>query len=248
MDRARLSVDRNSPVPLYFQVAQQLEAAIDSGKLEHGSLLGNEIDLADALGLSRPTMRQAIQSLVDKGLLVRRRGVGTQVVHTRVRRPLELSSLYDDLSETGQRPGTALLGLEREPAEGRVAEALGLPVGTEVLRVDRLRSAQGAPIARMRNHLPLEVVGEESVREALESGGLYALLRARGVRMHSARQTVGARAADAAEAAQLAEEEGAPLLTMERVTFDERGRAVEFGSHLYRASRYSFEFSLLARG
>ncbi|MFD7512815.1 GntR family transcriptional regulator, partial [Streptomyces sp. NPDC059853] len=97
------SIDRGSPVPLYFQLSQQLEAAIEHGELLPGTLLGNEIDLAGRLGLSRPTVRQAIQVLVDKGLLVRRRGVGTQVVHSRVRRPLELSSLYDDLESAGQR-------------------------------------------------------------------------------------------------------------------------------------------------
>lgn len=69
----QLSVDRTSPVPLYFQLSQQLEAAIERGTLTPGSLLGNEIDLAGRLGLSRPTVRQAIQALVDKGLLVRRR-------------------------------------------------------------------------------------------------------------------------------------------------------------------------------
>src|SRR5437899_13060331 len=68
----QLSVDRSSPVPLYFQLSQQLEAAIEHGTLTPGSLLGNEIELAGRLGLSRPTVRQAIQSLVDKGLLVRR--------------------------------------------------------------------------------------------------------------------------------------------------------------------------------
>ena len=76
-------------------------AAIEHGSLTPGSLLGNEIELAGRLGLSRPTVRQAIQSLVDKGLLVRRRGVGTQVVHSQVKRPLELSSLYDDLEAAG---------------------------------------------------------------------------------------------------------------------------------------------------
>lgn len=68
------ALDRGSPVPLYHQLAQQLEAAIEQGVLAPGNLLGNEVDLSVRLGLSRPTVRQAIQSLVDKGLLVRRRG------------------------------------------------------------------------------------------------------------------------------------------------------------------------------
>ena len=100
------ALDRSSPVPLYYQLARQLESAIEHGALGPGSLLGNEIDLAGRLGLSRPTVRQAIQSLVEKGLLVRRRGVGTQVVHSQVRRPLELSSLYDDLEAAGQTAGS----------------------------------------------------------------------------------------------------------------------------------------------
>ena len=83
-----IAVDRSSPVPLYFQVADQLERAIENGSLPAGVRLGNEVQLAEHYGLSRPTMRRAIQYLVDKGLLVRKRGVGTQVLHTKVRRPI----------------------------------------------------------------------------------------------------------------------------------------------------------------
>src|SRR5262245_63001298 len=90
-------INRSSPVPLYFQVAEQLEQAIVDGELAPGDRIANEIALAGELGLSRPTMRQAIQLLVDKGLLVRKRGVGTQVVHGQIRRPVELTSLHDDL-------------------------------------------------------------------------------------------------------------------------------------------------------
>ncbi|MFI2372151.1 GntR family transcriptional regulator [Streptomyces sp. NPDC018833] len=241
----QLSVDRTSPVPLYFQLSQQLEAAIERGALTPGTLLGNEIELAGRLGLSRPTVRQAIQSLVDKGLLVRRRGVGTQVVHSQVKRPLELSSLYDDLEAAGQRPATVVLNNAVEPASAAVAAALGVAEGSEVRVVERLRYAHGEPMARLRNHLPAGLLDCDTA--ALESTGLYRIMRAAGITLHSARQSVGARAADAAEAELLGEETGAPLLTMERTTFDDTGRAVEFGSHLYRASRYAFEFQLLVR-
>jgi DNA-binding GntR family transcriptional regulator len=240
-----LAVDRTSPVPLYFQLSRQLEAAIATGALTPGSLLGNEIDLADRLGLSRPTVRQAIQALVEKGLLVRRRGVGTQVVHAKVRRPLELSSLYDDLEAAGQHPTTRVLDHRVEPADARTAAALDVPEGSEVLRVERLRSARGEPVARLRNHLPAGTVDLDAAR--LESTGLYRLLRAGGVTLHSAHQSIGARAATRHEAALLDEAEGAPLLTMERTTYDDTGRPVELGSHLYRASRHSFELHLLAR-
>lgn len=102
-------MDHRSPVPLYYQVASQIEEAIDSGALPVGARLDNEIELAARLGLSRPTIRQAIGSLVDKGLVVRKRGAGTQVVFNRVKRSLELSSLFDDLSRADQQPSTKVL-------------------------------------------------------------------------------------------------------------------------------------------
>ncbi len=241
----QLSVDRTSPVPLYFQLSQQLEAAIEHGVLTPGSLLGNEIELAARLGLSRPTVRQAIQSLVDKGLLVRRRGVGTQVVHSQVKRPLELSSLYDDLESAGQRPATQVVVNTVEPASTEVAAALGVAEGSEVHRVERLRFAHGEPMAYLCNFLPPELL--ELDNERMEATGLYRLMRGAGITRHSARQSVGARAASADEGERLDEPAGTPVLTMQRTTFDDTGRAVEFGSHIYRASRYSFEFQLLVR-
>uniref|UniRef100_UPI0035196C60 GntR family transcriptional regulator n=1 Tax=Streptomyces calvus TaxID=67282 RepID=UPI0035196C60 len=240
-----LSVDRGSPVPLYFQLSQQLEAAIERGALTPGTLLGNEIELAGRLGLSRPTVRQAIQSLVDKGLLVRRRGVGTQVVHSQVKRPLELSSLYDDLEAAGQRPGTKVLVNTVVAASAEVAAALGVAEDSEVHRIERLRFTHGEPMAYLCNFLPPGLLDLDTGQ--LEATGLYRLMRAAGITLHSARQTIGARAATAGEAERLDEQTGAPLLTMQRVTFDDTGRAVEFGTHTYRPSRYSFEFQLLVR-
>lgn len=158
LDALHFALDRNSPVPLYYQLAQQLEAAIEHGTLAPGNLLGNEIDLSVRLGLSRPTVRQAIQSLVDKGLLVRRRGVGTQVVHSQVKRPLELSSLYDDLESAGQGPTTEVLRNEGVPATADVAAALGVPEGSEVTLLERLRSTHGQPVAFLCNYLPANLL------------------------------------------------------------------------------------------
>ncbi|WP_240926399.1 GntR family transcriptional regulator [Streptomyces sp. JB150] len=245
LDAVRLTLDRTSPVPLYHQLARQLEEAIEQGALAPGNLLGNETGLAARLGLSRPTVRQAIQSLVDKGLLVRRRGVGTQVVHTQVRRPLELSSLYDDLRAAGQDPATRVLRNERVPAPADAAAALGVPEGTEVVVLERLRLTHGRPVAFLRNHLPADLPGPDTAR--LETTGLYRLLRAAGRSPRSAHQTVGARCATPAEAALLDEPAGAALLTMRRTAYDDTGRPVEYGTHVYRASRYAFDFRLLLR-
>ncbi|NUS10974.1 MAG: GntR family transcriptional regulator [Streptomyces sp.] len=239
-------MDRASPVPLYFQLARQLETAIEDGALTPGSLLGNEIELAARLGLSRPTVRQAIRSLVDKGLLVRRRGVGTQVVHTGVTRPLELSSLYDDMAAAGLEPATRVLhnAVGRPPAE--VAAALGLPDAEQVAVVRRLRLSRGEPVAYLCNYLPGDLL--ELPTGELEGSGLYALMRRHGITLHSAQQSVGARTGTGEECDLLGEPAGAALLTVRRVSYDDRGRPVEYGAHVYRASRYAFEFRLLVRG
>lgn len=241
----KIRIDRASPVPLYFQVARQLVDAIEAGRLQPGTRLENEIALADRLGLSRPTMRRAIQHLVDQGLLVRKRGVGTQVVHTKVRRQVELTSLYDDLAAAKQKPRTDVLSLETEPASAEIASALGIAEDTPVIALERLRYAQGEPLAIMRNHLPTGIV--ELTTADLRRHGLYELLREAGVHLRVAQQTIGARAATAAEARMLAESRNSPLLTMTRTTYDDAGRLVEYASHLYRASLYAFELTLLSR-
>ncbi|HYT09528.1 MAG TPA: GntR family transcriptional regulator [Mycobacteriales bacterium] len=241
-----VDLDRSSPVPLYFQVSRQIEAAIESGELAPGDRLENEISLADRWGLSRPTMRRAIEELVGKGLLVRRRGIGTQVVHGRVKRRMELSSLFDDLSRSGQTPSTQVLTRELVPAPGHVAERLGVQAGIEVLHLERLRLARDEPLAVMRNWLPVDLA-EALADKALESRGLYELIRATGVHLRIATQRIGARGASAAEARLLRLRKGSPLLTMERTTYDGSGRAVELGSHAYRAETYSIEMTVVER-
>ncbi|MFF5258135.1 GntR family transcriptional regulator [Actinomadura viridis] len=245
MHRPAVTLDRGSPVPLYFQVAQQLEAAIRSGELPPGARLENELELAARCKLSRPTVRQAIQHLVDQGLLVRKRGVGTQVVQPQVKRPIELSSLYDDLASTAQSPTTRVLEFTYVPAPDDVAKELGLAPGTEVLYLRRLRLTGGEPLALMTNHLPPGLIDVTPAH--LQEHGLYETLRDLGIDLRIAHQTIGARGATAAEARLLDERRGTPLLTMTRTAYDDKGRAVEYGSHVYRAGRYSFSHTLVSR-
>lgn len=241
----RISVNRSSPVPLYFQVAEQLESAILDGSLAAGDRISNEISLAQDIGLSRPTMRQAIQVLVDKGLLVRKRGVGTQVVRGKVHRPLELTSLYDDLAKAGQKQRTEVLAFDRRQAGDEVAAELQLGPGEDVWYVERLRFVGDDPLAHMQNYLPSSVV--DLADADLATRGLYQTLREAGIVMRVARQRISARRAEPAEARMLGERRGAPLLTMERTAYDDAGRAVEFGRHAYRPDRYAFESTLVDR-
>jgi len=241
----RIGLDRSSPVPLYFQVAEQLERAIVDGALVPGDRIEAEIELAGSLGLSRPTLRQAIQVLVDKGMLVRKRGVGTQVVGAKIRRPFELTSLHDDLARTGQPARTEVLSCAVVEADDEVGHELQVPPGSPVWSLERLRSVRDEPFALMRNYLPVDVV---DLRGAdLTALGLYELLRHGGVHLRVANQRIGARRAEAREARLLAERRGAPLVTMTRTAFDDAGRAVEHGDHLYRADRYTVELTLVDR-
>jgi len=239
-----VELDRSSPVPLYYQLAQAIEAAIRDGDLAPGDRFENELALAKRLTLSRPTTRRAIQEVVDKGLLVRKRGVGTQVVQNPVHRRVELTSLFDDLARAGQEPTTQLLEYRTGPVEDEVAAELNLSSGHEVVMIQRLRCANGEPLAVMTNYLPVELA---PAAEELERNGLYQSLRARGVHIRLARQRIGARPANKVEARLLGEKVGAPLLTMARTAFDDSGKAVEYGSHGYRASRYYFETTLVDR-
>jgi GntR family transcriptional regulator len=237
-----ISIDRTSPVPLYFQLAQHYEAAIRSGALKVGARLDNEVQLAERLGLSRPTVRAAFMYLSNKGLVVRKRGAGTLVANDSIDRDVELTSLYDDLAAAGRAPATQVIRNEVTHASDRVAAALQLPERTLVNSLQRIRLADGEPIALMHNFLPAALV-HLSI-EMLEQHGLYELLRASGIRLSSATQRMCAKNASAAEARILHENRGAALLTMERTAYDETGRPVEFAQHLYRASRYAFTTSL----
>jgi DNA-binding GntR family transcriptional regulator len=238
-------LDRNSPIPLYFQIAENLKRAIEDGTLEPGERLDNELDLAERLGVSRPTVRQAVQRLVEQGLVTRRRGLGTVVVAPRILRPMALTSLYDDLTASHRHPATTVLAAREIEADDELASVLALPVGAPVLSVERLRLADGIPLAIMHNHLPAGLLRGRP-EDGLEKTGLYELLRSQGVQLHAGEQVIAARRATAHEAKLLQAPRTATVLTMIRTTFDAVGRRVEHGRHAYLADRYSFKMTLIA--
>lgn len=231
-------VDRNSPVPLYFQVAEQLTAAIDDGTLQPGDQFENEVALGQRLQLSRPTVRRAIQELVDKGLLVRRRGLGTHVASRKVHRRAELTSLYDDLARAERAPRTTVLSIERVEDE-RAARAMELAPNALLLAITRVRFAGDRPLAVMRNWLPPTLLDLD--RQQLETTGLYAALRERGVRAVVAHQSIGARNPTPSERRLLQLRGSQPVLTLIRAAFGADGRPVEFGDHSYNAEGYQID-------
>jgi GntR family transcriptional regulator len=239
-----ITLDRNSPVPLYYQLAQAIQQAIDTGVLGPGDRLENEVSLTRRLGLSRPTARQAIQELVKKGLLVRKRGVGTQVVHSQFSREERLTSLYDDLEKAGKTPGTRILTYEVGPLDEDVRDAISPTesVDSDFLKLRRLRLSDEKPLAVLTNYLPIRY---GIPREDLEGRSLYACLRASGVNLKIAHQRIGARLMTAEEASLLDEDDPAACLTVDRIAYDDTGQFVEFGRHIYRASSYTIQSFLV---
>jgi DNA-binding GntR family transcriptional regulator len=182
-----------------------------------------------------------MEDLVHAGLVTRRRGSGTVVAPSQVRRQLKLTSLFDDLEAEGRRPTTTVLEFSIAIGTPETTQLLGIEPKSGVLTIRRLRFASGEPLAILTNELPSEIAPDYS---ALGTSGLYASLRQKGVTIAGATQSIGARVATQAEAELLGEKAGAPLLTLDRVAYSDSGRIVEHGHHIYRASLYSFDMSI----
>jgi DNA-binding GntR family transcriptional regulator len=240
----QVSIDRNSPVPLYHQLAEQLASAIDTGVLKPGDSFENELSLADRLELSRPTVRRAIVELVTRGLLVRRRGIGTTVANEVIHRRNELTSLYDDLLRDGRVPSTKVLEFSADFVDLRASQILGLEPEARLVYVERLRSVEEGPLAIMRNWLAPSWADIDLGE--LEKVGLYAMMRRRGVTPAVAHQTIGARPAEPTERKLLAMDRNDPVLTMSRRAYDSAGHPIEFGEHSYRYDRYLFDLTVYA--
>ncbi len=239
-----LSIDRGSPIPLYHQLSEQLIKAVQDGVLQPGETFENEVSLAERLDMSRPTVRRSIAELVTRGLLIRRRGVGTTVARAAVHRRNELSSHYEDPAANGQRPTTRVLRMDLRVFNKRAARELQLDSRKPLVYLERLRMVDGSPLALLKNWLPPEF-GAISVAE-LEFRGLYELLRAHGATPAVAHQSVGSRPAVPEERRLLELGPFDPVLTMTRRAYDAAGAPVEFGDHSYRADRYKFDVTVHA--
>jgi DNA-binding GntR family transcriptional regulator len=240
----QVSIDRTSPVPLYHQLAQQLAAAIDTGVLKPGDAFENELSLADRLDLSRPTVRRAIVELVTRGLLVRRRGIGTTVAKEVIHRRNELTSLHDDLTRGGRVPLTQIREFGTDFVDTRAAAILGLEPDAKLVYLERLRSVEEGPLALMRNWLA--PTWADLDLDELVTQGLYSMMRRRGVTPSVAHQTIGARPAEPTERKALQMDKNDPVLTMTRRAYDAAGNPIEFGDHCYRYDRYLFDLTVYA--
>jgi GntR family transcriptional regulator len=203
-----------------------------------GTRVPGERELAERFDVARMTVRAAVDDLVADGLLHREHGRGTFVSHPRLAQPVSLTSFSEDMRLRGRRAAGRVLVQEPAPATPTVALALELAADAEVVHLDRLRSADGEPVAVERARLPAaRFPGLETAE--LADGSLYATLAERyGCRVADSEQRVTAVAASAEDAALLGVAPGAPALRIERRTRDRSGRPIELVRAVYRGDRY----------
>lgn len=240
-----VELDRSSSQPLHAQISAPIKRAILEGHLLPGTRIENEVSMSRRLNVSRPTTRQALQSLVEGGFLLRRRGVGTVVAPQPVRQLMRLPSLHEEIIAAGHESTTQILNYNHRRATDAIAAQLAVPIDSPVVELERLRKRDGAPVAILYNWLPAAITPP---RDKLENHGLYELLRQAGVELASTTQSVGAERPDRREAKLLAISLRDPVLTIDRTAFDPRGAIIEWGFHIYRADLYRYESTVFAQG
>jgi GntR family transcriptional regulator len=206
-----------------------------------GALLPSERVLAERFGVARMTVRWAIDALESQGLVRRVPGRGTFVEHPTLTHSEIFRSFSEDMRLRGMTPGVTHVARRRRPAPRDVAAKLGLEPGDETIYIERVRTADGIPMALERTNLSaarfpglLDVMGKDD--------SLYEVLgRSFGVRLESAEQTIAIALISASEARHLEIAEGTPAFLIERLALDNMGNRIEFGRSLYRGDRYAIQ-------
>jgi GntR family transcriptional regulator len=241
-------IDRDDATPLYHQLFLQLRDEIVRGQRGHGEMVPTEIDLAARHGVSRVTARRALDELSRSGLVERRRRTGTRVTFRQPTQPLEANvhRAVESLKAFGRITAVRVIDISDAAAEGDVAIALDLAEGTPLVHAQRLRSLDGQPLGLVSSWMPADVAAHVPL-SGLATTPILALLEEAGLRIGSARQTIGAETADAALAELLAIPPRSPILSVERIVRD-GDRPILFTRARYRADRYRITLDLGAAG
>ncbi|WP_427896060.1 GntR family transcriptional regulator [Kribbella sp. GL6] len=229
------------PVPKHQQVRDSLAAEIRG--LEPHSPLAAERDLAAAHGVSRATIRIALDALSEAGVVYRVQGAGTFVAGPTISKTLVLSSFTEDMEVRGWTATSRLLAADRVAAGGEVADDLGIDAQDEVVRLSRIRLADGTPICMETVHLPAGWVPGLLDRDLNTS--LYGILEGDyGLHVVRAEQVVRAVVMDVGEAALLGQPPGSPALRVHRIGLDQRDRPIESTTSVYRGDLYDLRFAI----
>jgi GntR family transcriptional regulator len=240
-------IDRNNSVPLYLQVKQWLVDKMDSGEWKEGDMIQPERELAEDFGMNRLTVRQAITELVSEGRVVRTRGRGTFVSLPKIQQSLgQLTSFTEDMRRLGMVASSRVLKLEIREATSNERAALSLPPQGPVLELNRLRLADGIPMALENAVLRYDMCEKLTEVSFVELQSLYVALKEKcGLELIRAQQTIETLVPPQHMVQLLKSPEGAPVLKMTRRTFTVTGTPVEWVTSFYRGDRYRFESELL---
>jgi GntR family transcriptional regulator len=221
---------------------------ISSGKLSPDQRAPSEREIAETLGISRMTARAAMSNLVADGYLYSVPGKGTFVSNPKMRQDLmELTSFTQDMRNRGLKPGARLLEIGvTDRASENICRRLELPVGEDLIRIHRLRTADEEPMCLETSYLPNSYV-PWLLEEDLESGSLYHALESHGIELVRAEEQLEATVVWETESELLTVPAGYPALLIERTTYTEGGRPIEYVKSLYRGDRYRFTAMLFKR-
>lgn len=237
--RPAISLVADSQVSYYRQLYTILRREIIHGVWKPGERMPSEAELITTYGVSRITVRQAFDLLVNDGLVYRRRGSGTYVTVPLIEHGLNrIISFSEDMQRRGLHPGTEVIASCLEPASEDIAARLDMEPGTELAVLERLRLADGEPMSLEKSHLV-----HHQCHGLLDSDfsltPLHEVLRERyGIRLARANQAVRAIAADKLLAGRLRVHVGAPLFYIERVSFRQAGIPIEYLQIYHRGDRY----------
>ena len=235
---AAVVLDRQSVVPLYYQIQQCLSEQIRSGELKPGELMPSEQEIAARLGVSRMTARQALKSLCIRGLAFSQRGKGTFVSRMKLEKNFrQLLSFSEEMNSRGSQPRSKVLAFKRIQPEGEVAEALHLDPAEAVIFLRRVRMADSAPLCIEATHLPARLCPD--LLETFEpSGSLYrALMEQYGLQVQMADEVAEASVATATEAKLLRVRGRSPVFRFTRTAYLHNGQPIEFVKSTYRGDR-----------
>ena len=234
-------LNKQSPLPLYQQLAQYLRAQIRQGTYALGAQLPTERDLMQRYEVSRNTVRQALDQLAREGLLERDQGRGTFVSNTRLKLGmLRLTSFTEDMQERNMRPSSRTLTRRIEIPPPEIGKLLQLLPGETALYLERLRFADEIPMALNSSYFNLDLF-PALADENLEDSSIYSIIENQyHLPLVRAEQTIRAALATKAEADLLGIHHHSPLLIVEGIVFGQDDRPVEYLRSVYRSDRYEF--------
>jgi GntR family transcriptional regulator len=243
-----MNANRDSQLPLYAQVEAALMASIADGTYPPGTQLPNEASLLATFGISRTTLQKTIQNLISRGLIEIRRGKGTFVSQPRLAQELtELSGFVEDMRVHGRHPTARLLGKQIESASDAVARKLSLEAGASVVHIQRIRIADGTPLSFDETWLPKDI-GEKILENDLEVEPIFSLLEQKyDMPLKDAEYRLEAVAADKVVARALEIKVGSPIFLIERTSYSEQGRPVDYEKLHYRGDQIQFVTHLSRR-